>query len=333
VAPRALVVERVHEALPRLLEGCGVRVSEAPGATGEHELEKLAPGYEVLVVRSRARVTRRVIEAGARGRLRVIARAGVGLDNIDLDAASEHGIQVVNAPTGSTQSVAELTLGLMIAAARLVALHDREVKAGVWRRRLGVELYGKNLLVVGFGRIGRRVSELARAIGMRVYAYDIADVRAEAERRGVTLVPSLCEGLSLADVVSLHVPLNRLSYHMVNRETLRCARPGVILVNTSRGAVVDAEALLEALEEGRVSAAALDVIEHEPPETEAERILARHPRVIVTPHIGASTLEAQERVAAQLATRILEALGVECREAAEARARLCDTLKGQGLHC
>ncbi|MEB3852170.1 MAG: hypothetical protein LRS49_06305, partial [Desulfurococcales archaeon] len=197
----------------------------------------------------------------------------------------------------------------------------------------GVELYGKNLLVVGFGRIGRRVAEIAAALGMRVYAYDIADVRAEAERRGVRLVGSLCEGLRLADVVTLHVPLNKLSYHMINRDTLRCAKPGVILVNTSRGAVVDPEALLEAIEYGVVSAAALDVIEHEPPKTEAEATLARHPRVIVTPHIGASTREAQERVATQLATRIIEALGVRCPHASRARERLCRQLASLGLEC
>ncbi len=310
--PRVLIVDHVHPLMLKLLEACRVEVDYRPGLSSE-ELEKLVPHYDAIVVRSRTKVTRRILEAGRRGRLRVVARAGVGVDNIDVEAAKRLGIEVVNAPSAATQSVAELTIGLMIAAARRLVEVNTALRHGAWRKEMGMELAGKTLLVVGFGRIGRRVAEIAKAIGMRVLAYDIADVREAAERIGVELVDNLCEGLSRADVVTLHVPLTRDTYHMISRETLKCFKKGAILINTSRGAVVDTEAVLEALEEGILSAVALDVLEHEPPETEAEKKLINHPRVVATPHIGAQTLEAQERVARETVRNLLEALGVECR--------------------
>jgi len=303
---RVLVADRVSRVLLEILEGSGISVDYHPNIGGG-ELERLAPLYDAIVVRGGRLVSRRVLESGVRGRLRVVARAGVGLDNIDVEAARALGVKVINAPEASTQSVAELTVGLMIAAARRIAELDGKVKRGEWERPLGIELYGKNLFIVGFGRIGRRVAEIARCIGMRVYAYDVADVEEEARKREVRLVGSLKEGLMVADVVSLHVPLTKETLYLINRETLRWLKRGAILVNTSRGRVVDPEALLWALDEGIVAAAALDVHEYEPPRG-ASLSLARHPRVIATPHIGAQTVEAQERIAREIAVKLLKEL-------------------------
>jgi D-3-phosphoglycerate dehydrogenase len=258
-------------------------------------------------VRSRTRVDAEVIGAGARGRLRVIARAGVGLDNIDVEAARRHGILVVNAAEAPVESVAELTVGLMIAAARRVVELNGKLREGVWAKEYGFELYGKTLLIVGFGRIGRRVAQLTRALGMRVLAYDVVDVSEHAARLGVKVIDNLCEGLAEADVVSLHVPLTRDTWHMINSKTLRCFKRGTILVNTARGAVVDTEAVLAALEDGTLYAYAADVLEHEPP-GELEMKLVRHPRAIITPHIGSQTFEAQERIARVIAEKLADIL-------------------------
>lgn len=304
---RVLVADEVHELLIRLLEACGFSVEYRPGASTEELLRRLG-GYDVLVIRGRHRIGREFLDAAASRGLKVIARAGVGLDNIDVGYAERLGIRVVNAPEGPTESVAELTIGLMIAAARRLVETCNAVKSGEWRRVEGVELRGKTLAIIGLGRIGGRVAELARAIGMNVVAYDIADVSERAARIGVRLAGSLHEALAAADVVSLHVPLTPENYHLIGWREFEVMKGGVILVNAARGAVVDPEALLRALDEGIVAVAALDVMETEPPSSEADKRLVRHPRVIVTPHIGAQTREAQERIARILAERIVEAV-------------------------
>ncbi len=303
---RVLIVEPVDRVLDEILARHGIIAERRVGLT-RSELFSVVARYDAIVVRSHTLVDSALLEAGARGRLKVVARAGTGIDNIDVEAASRLGIRVVNVPGASTQSVAELTIALMIMAARRALEANLRLRRGEWYRPLGVELYGKRLLIVGFGRIGRRVAEIAKAIGMRVSAYDIADVREEARARGVELVASLEEGLREADVVSLHVPLTPQTYHMINRDTLREFKRGSILVNTARGKVVDTDAVLEALETGILSAVALDVHENEPP-TERELRLIRHPRVVATPHIGASTLEAQRRIAELVAMGIIREL-------------------------
>ncbi len=302
---RVLVTDPVDELILRVLRDAGLEVSYRPGL-GRGELLQAIQEYDALVVRSRTRVDREVIERAAR--LKVIARAGVGLDNIDLEAASQRGIRVVNAPAAATQSVAELTIGLLIAAARRLAESMELARRGVWKKVMGTELYGKTLTVVGFGRIGRRVAEIARAIGMNIVAYDVVPIDEAAARIGAEPVYDLHEALARGDAVTLHVPLTPKTRHLISWDEFRAMKKGVILVNTSRGAVVDTEALLWALEEGIVGAAALDVLEHEPPLTEAERKVAAHPRVIMTTHIGASTVEAQRRVAEDTARKLLEAL-------------------------
>jgi D-3-phosphoglycerate dehydrogenase len=300
---RVLVTDQVDEYIVRTLKDRGVEVDYRPGI-GRDELLKIVPDYEVLIVRGRTKVTRDVIDAGKR--LRVIARAGVGLDNIDVEYAKARGIDVINAPEGSTQSVAELVIGFMVVAARLIALQDRLVKGGEWPKGkyVGVELFGKTLGVIGFGRIGQRVAELARAIGMEVVAYDIVDISNRARVIGVKPV-GFEDLLRVSDVISIHVSLTPSARHMIGEREFGLMKRGVIIINTSRGEVIDGRALLKALNDGVVAAAALDVLEHEPPVEDWERELVNHPRVVVTPHIGAETQEAQRRIAEILVDKLL----------------------------
>ncbi|GAB6946982.1 D-2-hydroxyacid dehydrogenase [Vulcanisaeta sp. JCM 16161] len=300
---KALITDPVDEYIINELSRHGVIVDYKPGINRD-ELLRIVGDYEILVVRSRTKVTREVIDAA--GKLRVIARAGVGLDNIDVNYARSKGIEVINAPEGSTQSVAELTIGLMIAAARLVALQDRLVKGGDWPKGkfMGTELFGKVLGIIGFGRIGQRVAELARAIGMKVQAYDIADVRDMAVKLGVDFV-NFETLIRSSDFITIHVSLTPSAKHMISEREFQMMRDGVIIINTSRGEVIDTRALLKALNDGKVAAAALDVLENEPPKEPWELELVKHPRVIITPHIGAETREAQRRIAEILVNKVM----------------------------
>ncbi len=303
---RVLVVEPVSENLRFLLEREGALVDYKPGMDRE-ELLRAIRGYDVLVVRGRTRVDEPLIARAVR--LKVVARAGSGLDNIDVERLASRGVKVVNTPEAVAESVAELAIGLMIAASRSMVQAASRVKEGGWERVMGRELHGKTLAIVGFGRIGRRVAEIAvKAFHMRVRAYDIADVRDHAKRIGVKVAGSLEEALKGADYLSLHVPLTPSTYRMIGWGELQLLRDGAVLVNTARGSVVDEEALLRALEEGKLGAAALDVLSEEPPQSPVLKKLVEHPRVIVTPHIGSTTREAQERAAAMLASKIIEAL-------------------------
>ncbi|HIP65832.1 MAG TPA: 3-phosphoglycerate dehydrogenase [Pyrodictium sp.] len=299
---KVLITDKVDQSLVEMLKKNGFEVDYRPGIKTD-ELLKIIGDYDAIVVRSRTKITREIIEAGKR--LKLIARAGVGLDNIDLTAAREKGIEVVNAPEGPTESVAELTIGLMIAAARRVVELNMKLRQGEWVKDYGIELFGKNLFIIGFGRIGRRVAELASSLGMNIYVYDVVDVTTYAEKLGAKVVKSLEHGLSIADVVTLHVPLTKDTYHMINFDTIKMFKKGAILINTARGAVVDCEAVLWGLENGILYAYAADVLENEPPKTTCEQRLIQHPRTIITPHIGAQTREAQRRIALIVAEKII----------------------------
>ncbi|WP_054856706.1 D-2-hydroxyacid dehydrogenase [Vulcanisaeta sp. JCM 16159] len=300
---RALITDPVDEYIVNELGRHGVIVDYKPGISKD-DLLRIVGDYEILVVRSRTKVTREVIDAA--GKLKVIARAGVGLDNIDVNYARSRGIEVINAPEGSTQSVAELAIGLMITAARLVALQDRLVKGGDWPKGkfMGTELFGKVLGIIGFGRIGQRVAELARAIGMKVQAYDIVDMRDRAVKLGVDFV-DFETLIRSSDFITIHVSLTPNAKRMIGERELQMMKDGVIIINTSRGEVIDTRALLKALNDGKVAAAALDVLENEPPREPWEIELVKHPRVIITPHIGAETREAQRRIAEILVNKVV----------------------------
>jgi D-3-phosphoglycerate dehydrogenase len=301
---RVLVADQTSDKLLERLRGGGLEVDYRPGIPRD-ELLKVVEGYEVLVVRSRTKVNREVIDRGTR--LKVVARYGVGLDNIEVDYAIKRGIAVINAPNAPTRSAAELTIGLMIALARRIPVLDREVKAGGWPKGkyVGRELYGKRLGVVGFGRIGRTVAQYATALGMEVVASDVIDVSAEAAKIGARQVP-LERLLAESDVVTLHVPLTPGTYRLMDDARLSLLRDGAMLINTSRGEVVDVDALARHID--RLWGVALDVLPEEPPRSERLLKLLSHEKVIVTPHVGSETYEAYDRLAEELALNILEAV-------------------------
>lgn len=259
---------------------------------------------DVVVVRSRRRLSREVIERAPR--LKVIARAGVGLDNVDVDYAVRRGIRVLSTEDASTEAVAELTIGLMIALARRIVELDRSMKGGNWCKDmcLGVELMGKTLGIIGLGRIGGRVAQLARVFGMRVVAYDPYVSQDKARELGVELKGRLEDLLRESDFVSVHAALTEETERMIGEDEFRLMKPTAYFINTARGAIVDEDALVKALESGWIAGAALDVYEREPPSSR----LTGLENVVLTPHVGASTVEAQRRIARTLAEKIIEAL-------------------------
>jgi D-3-phosphoglycerate dehydrogenase len=278
---------------------------------GPEQLRAVIGHYDALMVRSQTRVTAEIIAAGQR--LRIIGRAGVGVDNIDVAAASAHGIVVVNSPDGNTVAAAEHTLALMFALARHVAPADASAKRGEWKRTqfMGVELFGKTLGVIGLGRIGSHVATVARAMGMTVLAHDPFVPAERAEALGIQMT-SLEAILGRADVVTLHMPKAPGGRALLDAERLALCKPGMRLINGARGGLVDEAALVEALQTGRIAAAALDVFATEPVISEALRALGD--RVLLTPHLGASTAEAQLKVAVDVAGQIAEVLqGVPAR--------------------
>ena len=259
---------------------------------------------DALIVRSATTVTRALIEAAPR--LRVIARAGTGVDNVDVDAATERGIVVMNAPGANSISVAELAMALMLALSRGIAVADASMKKGVWdkKRLTGAELRGKTLGVVGLGRIGQEVAARAGAFGMTVVAHDPYLSQQVAETLGISLLSfeRLCE---VADYLSLHLPATPDTRHLINKDSLARCKAGVHIINTARGELIDERALLDAIESGAVAGAALDVFEKEPPD---DWRLANLRQVVATPHIAASTIEAQELVGTETANAVRDFL-------------------------
>jgi D-3-phosphoglycerate dehydrogenase len=304
---KVLVTDDVHESCVEILRSRGCRVTVKPSLTKE-ELIKAVKEYDAIVVRGRTKLTRDVImEAQS---LKVIGRAGVGLDNIDLKAASEKGIKVVASPQASTVAVAEATMALILALARMIPEANKMLKEGLWLKSkfMGFELRGKLLGIIGFGRIGKAVAKRALAFDMKVMAYDIRDIREEAESMGVKVATTLEELLRESDIITLHIPLNESTWHMIGEREISLMKRGAIIVNTSRGGIVDTKALLKALKEGKLAGAALDVFENEPPKTEEEWELIRLPNVVVTPHIASQTWEAQVAAASMIAEEVYKAL-------------------------
>jgi len=300
---RILIADPLDEVGLDILRSSGAEVREA-SAEDRKRLADLLPDFDALVVRSMTQVDRALLAAGRS--LKVVGRAGIGVDNVDVAAATELGILVVNAPTANVLSATEHTFALLLALARKVPAADAKLKSGAWDRKafLGSELQGKTLGVVGFGRIGQRVAARARAFEMKVLAYDPFLDAAVARRLDAEPL-GLDELLNRADVVTLHTPLTEETRNLIGAERLARMKPGALLVNCARGGIVDEAALLRALEEGRLAGAALDVFAEEPPRSFD---LIRHPKVVATPHIGAQTHEAQERISTETAQMVLAAL-------------------------
>lgn len=303
---KVLVAAPIHKKALELLEKAGFEIvyEEYPSV---ERLKELVKDVDALIVRSKPKVPAEVIREGTR--LKIIGRAGVGLDNIDTETAKELGIEVVNAPGSLTRAVAELAIGLMLAVYRKIAYADRNMRQGRWVKKqcLGKELQGRTLGVVGFGRIGREVAKIAHeGFGMRIIYFDVVKPPEDIVRSLNAEYQDLEDLLREADVVTLHVPLIPATRHMINEERLKLMRNDAILINTSRGAVVDTEALVKALIEGWIAGAGLDVYEEEPlPEAHP---LTKLDNVVLTPHIGSSTEEGQARAGIEVAEKIIEYL-------------------------
>jgi D-3-phosphoglycerate dehydrogenase len=278
-------------------------VDERPGLSRD-ELCAILPDYDALVVRSQVQVDAGLIGAGRR--LVVIGRAGVGVDNVDLDAATRAGIMVVNAPTGNTIAAAEHTLALLYGIARRTAPADASVRRGEWKRAqfTGLELRGRTLGIVGLGKIGQAIAVRAIAMEMTVLAVDPFVTQEQAANHGVELV-TFDELLRRADVVTVHVPLTRTTRGLLGRDAIAKLKPGSIVLNVARGGVVDEAAVAEALEAGHLGGAGIDVFENEPPTGSP---LLGAPNTLLTPHLGASTAEAQILVAEEVAAQVLDVL-------------------------
>ncbi|MEM4347887.1 MAG: hydroxyacid dehydrogenase [Candidatus Altiarchaeota archaeon] len=263
------------------------------------ELLKKIENFDAIVVRSGTKVTRDVIE---KSKLKVIGRAGVGLDNIDLKAADEKGIVILNSPEAATSSVAELVFGSLICLLRGILKADKSVREGKWERTkfMGYSLKGKTIGVIGFGNIGKDVAKKAKAFGMKILAYDPKLNKKDAENEGVKKV-SLDELIENSDIVTLHVPLTEETRNLLNKEKIGKMKNSAVLLNFSRGEVVDEYALFEALSSGKIRGAALDVFKEEPPK---DSPLLKLENVVLTPHLGASTYEAQEEASLTIIEKI-----------------------------
>jgi D-3-phosphoglycerate dehydrogenase len=271
----------------------------------EDELVAIIGDYEALLVRSQTKVTERIMEAGKK--LKVIGRAGVGVDNIDLDAATKRGIVVINAPDGNTIATCELTFAMMMSAARQIPQAYKKTVSGEWDRKtfVGVELRAKVLGIIGMGRIGSEVAKRAKVFGMEVIGYDPFLTQDRAEKMGVKL-GSVNEIAAQADFITVHTPLTPETRHIISKAQFAIMKKGVRIINCARGGIVDEIALVEAINQGIVSGAAFDVFEEEPPA--ANHPFLNHPQIIVTPHLGASTIEAQENVAIDVSEEVMHIL-------------------------
>lgn len=281
-------------------------VEYQPSISAEELLESIHE-YDALLVRGRSKVTADVLSAGAK--LKVVGRAGVGVDNIDLAAAQKQGVTVVNTPIATSNAVAEHTLALMLSLARLIPQADAAMKSGRWAKKQlrGSELRGKVLGIIGLGNIGSTVAQLANAFGMSVIGFDPLFSDEEMRQRGAE-PRSLAELYAQADLLTLHIPLTPKTRNLIDGQAIAQMKRGMRIVCAARGGVIDETALLSALESGQVASAALDVFTEEPPGLTA---LVSHPHVVATPHIGAQTAEAQQRAAKDLAEEVLAALNDE----------------------
>ncbi len=306
MVPKVLVADPVSESGVNELRGNGELDVTVKTGLKEDELIAIIPEFSALVVRSQTKATAKLIAAATH--LKVIGRAGVGVDNVDVEAATRRGIIVMNTPDGNTISTAEHAFSLLVSLARHIPQAHATMKAGKWDRKKfeGVELYNKTLAILGMGRIGAEVARRAMAFGMRVLAYDPYLSASRARSLQVELVEELDEIFPRADFITLHMPSTPETHHMLNAERIAKMKRGVRLINCARGGLIEENALAEALKSGQVAAAALDVYEQEPPP--ADFPLRDLPNIVLTPHLGASTAEAQESVGIEIARAIRAAL-------------------------
>ncbi len=299
-----LICDEVDPVLNKILADNGLGVTYEPAITPQQLQERIGR-FEIIIVRSRTKLTAEMIKMA--GRCKIIARVGVGLDNIDLDAAKAKDIRVINAAEGAMTAVAELVLGFMLGLARQIPRADRGIRNGQWLKKQlkGTELKGKYLGIVGLGNIGKRLGRLARGLHMNVIGYDVVPIDEEFSREVGLMKADLDTLLKSSDYISLHVPLLDSTHHMINADKLSIMKPTARIINTSRGGVIDEDALYDAIKNGRLGGAALDVFESEPATANK---LAELDEVILTPHMGAMTAEAQSLAANVTAEKIVQIL-------------------------
>jgi D-3-phosphoglycerate dehydrogenase len=300
---KVLVCDSIAKDAIKIMEDKGLQVDVKTGQT-EDQLCQIIGAYDAAIVRSATKITAKVLDAGTN--LKVVARGGVGLDNIDVKTAEKKNIKVVNTPEASTNSVAELAVGLMLSAARFIPQADASLKKGQWEKKKyeGHEIAGKTLALIGAGRIGAMTGEKAMALGMKVVAYDPFIQKHSNPRISMM---SLDDCLREADYISLHIPYDKAKGPTLTKHEFAKMKKGVFLVNCARGGTVCEDGLLMALNDGTVAVAAVDVWAKEPTDNAT---LANHERVIALPHLGASTHEGQARVGGAVAQRIVDALGL-----------------------
>jgi len=314
--PRVLICDPIHQDGVNLLRDAGYNVVEKPKITKDELLVEVK-NFDVLVVRGRTKITAEIIAAGTS--LKAVARSGVGLDNIDLEAAKKRGITVISTPSAPVTSVAELTIGLMISLLRQIPIGDQAMKQAQWTKSqlMGHELHEKTLGVIGVGgRIGAEVARIAiQGFGMNVVGYDVIDLTDKANELGFEVSHQIDSLIERADIVTIHVPYLPSTHHLIDSSRIRRMKKGAILINTSRADVVDESALLEALKEGRIAGAGLDVFHNEPPKDDWERELVtlKDGRSVCTPHIGAQTMECQRLESVTVAKEIIGLLGGRSR--------------------
>ncbi len=302
--PKVLVTDKLNESGLEILKQVA-EVDYIPGISAE-ELKKIIKKYNALLVRSQTKVTKEIIEACSK-EMKIIGRAGVGVDNIDLEAATQKGIIVVNSPEGNTTAAAEHTISMMMALARQIPSADISMKKHEWKRSefMGFEVFNKTLGIIGLGKIGSRVGKIAQAIGMKIIAYDPFVSQELASQLRFQMV-SLDEIWKKSDIITFHVPKTSETAHLLNKETIKKCKKGVRIVNCARGGIVDESALAEAIKSGHVAGAAFDVFSEEP--LKDSPLLLLGDKVVLTPHLGASTEEAQLNVALDVAEQIRDVL-------------------------
>lgn len=299
-----LICDEVDPVLNKILEENGLKISYEPEITSEQILEKIST-FNIVIVRSRTTITKEMIDKA--DNCKIIARVGVGLDNVDQEAAKVKNIRVINAVEGAMNAVAELVLGLMLSLARQTARGDREIRNGKWLKKelKGTELKGKYLGIIGLGNIGKRLGRLARALNMNIIGYDVIPIDEEFSKEVGLMKADLNTLIQSSDYISIHVPLLDSTYHLLDAEKMSMMKKTAKIINTSRGGVVDENALYDALKNGTLGGAALDVFEKEPA---IGNKLAELDNVILTPHIGAQTKEAQSLAANVIAEKIIQIL-------------------------
>jgi len=298
---KVMVCDKLADDAIKIMKDAGLEVDVKIGQT-EEEVAKNIKGYHAVIVRSATKIRKPAIEAA--DVLKVIARGGIGLDNIDVADAKAKGIQVINTPEASTRSVAELAIGLMFALARFIPQADASLKKGQWEKKAfeGSELAGKTLGIIGTGRIGKETARIANLLGMTVIGWDKVVKTVDVNYLKMVEFDEL---LAKSDIISLHIPLDKTVGATLRDQEFAKMKQGVFLVNCARGGVVDEKALLDALNSGKVAKAAVDVFAKEPTDNMA---LVNHPNVVCTPHLGASSKEGQKRVGKEVAEKIVAAL-------------------------